>query len=411
MIERLFPDQRIRQHLCSGPLASYLDGFATVLTTLGYAKSMVKEKLRRVADLSRWLQRRELAVTALDEQRVEQFLTDRRRHPTGRGGPQACRRFLSYLRQLGCIPPPREAIDDSPLQRIEHDFAHFLASERGLKPTTVINYVPTIHRFLEERYGAGALRFDELSYRDVHHFLLRRAPNVSRGRAKLIVTALRSFFGFLHQRGDITTNLAGAIPAAANWRLTGLPRSLTPEQVENLLASCDLHTPLGLRDYAILLLLARLGLRAGELVALTLDDLDWETGTLLVHGKGERQEHLPLPQDVGKALENYLCHARPQCSSRRVFIRCHAPLCGFSSSAAIDDVVRRALARTGLDPAFKGAHLLRHSLATRMLRNGASLAEIGEILRHRHPETTQIYAKVDLSALRALAPPWPGDAI
>lgn len=225
-----------------------------------------------------------------------------------------------------------------------------------------------------------------------------------------MVTVLRSFFRFLYQRGHITSDLASAVPSVANWRLSQIPKSLRPDQVERLLASCDRQTPIGRRDYAILLLLARLGLRAGEVVALTLEDLDWETGVFTVHGKGNRREQLPLPEDVGEALVDYLRHSRPPCSSRRVFIRQRAPRQGFSSSAAIDDVVRRALARAGLNPPFKGAHLLRHSLATRMLGSGASLAEIGDILRHCCPETTQIYAKVDLSALRALAPPWPGGA-
>jgi len=155
-------------------------------------------------------------------------------------------------------------------------------------------------------------------------------------------------------------------------------------------------------------LLARLGLRAGEVVALTLDDFDWDSGTLIVHGKGKRQERLPLPEDVGEAVANYLRGSRPRCATRRVFIRLQAPHRGFNSSAAIDEVVRRALERTGLNPEHKGAHLLRHSLATRLLNNGASLEQIAQLLRHAHPQTTEIYAKVDLQALRALAQPWPG---
>jgi len=303
---------------------------------------------------------------------------------------------------------PRKKIDDSQLQRLEHEYARFLACERGLKPTTVSNYVPTVRRFLEERFGASALSLESITPRDIDGFLLRHTPALSRGRAKLVVTVLRSFFRFLRQRGDIASDLAGAIPSVPDWHLTGLPRSLGTAQVERLLASCDCRTTIGQRDYAILLLLARLGLRAGEIVALTLDDVDGDNGTLLVRGKGDRQERLPLPQDVGKALAAYLRGARATCSSRQIFIRCRAPVAGFSGSAAIDDVVRRALLRAGLEPAFKSAHLLRHSLATRMLSNGASLEEIGEILRHRHPETTQIYAKVDFNALRKLAPPWPG---
>jgi site-specific recombinase XerD len=226
-----------------------------------------------------------------------------------------------------------------------------------------------------------------------------------------MVTALRSFLRFLYQRGDITSDLASALPSVANWRLSHLPKSLLPEQVERLLASCDRQTAIGRRDFAILLLLARLGLRAGEVVALTLEDLDWEAGAFTVHGKGNRREQLPLPEDAGDALVDYLRHGRPPCTSRRVFIRGRAPHQGFSSSVAVCDVVRRALVRAGLNPPFKGAHLLRHSLATSMLRGGASLGEIGDILRHCRPETTQIYAKVDLDALRALTPPWPGGGL
>lgn len=411
MTEQYFTDPVAREHIYVGPLASCIDGFSARLASQGYAKSTAKEKLRLVADLSRWLHRGKLPVAALDERRVNQFLTYRRRDARVRHGDAAtCRMLLRYLRDLGSIPPPTEAIDDSPLHRIARDFRRFLASERGLSPATLINYLPTVQRFLAERFGSETLRLDALCPHDIHRFILHHAQRVSRSRAKLMVTALRSFLHFLHQRGDTTTDLAEALPSVANWRLSELPKSLTPEQIERLLASCDPRTTLGQRDYAILLLLARLGLRAGEVVALTLDDLDWEAGTFIVRGKGNRQERLPLPHDVGEALVNYLCHGRPRCATRRLFVRLQAPQRGFASSAAICDVVRRALARTGLDPAFKGAHLLRHSLATRMLRSGASLEEIGEILRHRHPETTQIYAKVDLNALCALAQPWPGGA-
>jgi site-specific recombinase XerD len=408
MIERLFPDPLAQQHLYGGPIGPYVDGFSAQLAVRGYAEATAKGKLRLIAHLSRWLERHDLSLVSLDEECVKQFLADPGPIQVRRGDARTCRMLLDYLRELGRIPPPTEVIDDTPLGRIESGFTHYLVAERGLSAATVINYSPTVHRFLEERFGAGEVELGELSAPDVHRFLLRQAPRVSRGRAKLMATALRSFFGFLRQHGDITRDLAGAIPATTNWRLTGLPLSIGPEQVEALLDSCDQDTALGQRDYAILLLLARLGLRAGEVVALTLDDLDWDSGTLIVHGKGQRQERLPLPEDVGEAVANYLHGSRPRCATRRVFIRLQAPHRGFSSSAAIDDVVRRALERTGLNPEHKGAHLLRHSLATRLLGSGASLEQIAQLLRHAHPQTTEIYAKVDLQALRALAQPWPG---
>ena len=195
----------------------------------------------------------------------------------------------------------------------------------------------------------------------------------------------------------------------ASWRLSQLPKSLPAAQVERLLACCDRSLPTGKRDYAILLLLARLGLRGGEVVAMTLEDLDWARGEMVVRGKGHRLERLPLPADVGAALACYLCDVRPVCATRRVFIRMQAPQQGLARTA-ICCIVRRALRRAGLNPEFKGAHLLRHSLATDLLRRGASLGEIGQLLRHRQPTTTQIYAKVDIAALRGIALPWPGGA-
>ncbi len=408
MIERLFPDPLAQQHLYDGPLGPYVDGFADHLATQGYAEATAKGKLRLIAHLSRWLERHDLPLATLDEESVKQFLADPGPTQVRRGDAQTCRMLLDYMRELGRIPPPAEVIDDTPLGRIESGFKHYLVAERGLSAATVINYSPTVQRFLKERFAAEEVELGELSPQDVHRFLLRQAPRVSRGRAKLMATALRSFFRFLRQRGDITSDLASAIPATTNWRLTGLPLSLGPEEVEALLDSCDQDTALGQRDYAILLLLARLGLRAGEVVALTLDDIDWDTGTLIVHGKGKRQERLPLPEDVGEAVANYLHGSRPHCATRRVFIRLQAPHCGFSSSVAIDDVVRRALERTGLDPEQKGAHLLRHSLATRLLGSGASLEQIAQLLCLTDTATTEIYAKVDLQALRALAQPWPG---
>jgi site-specific recombinase XerD len=301
-------------------------------------------------------------------------------------------------------------MDTTALGRIEQDFARFLSAERGLKAVTVAAYVRTVRCFLLQRFGQDEFQLDALRLQDVNRFILDRVRHVRRGYAKLMVTALRSFLRYLQQRGAITADIAAGVPSVANWRFSHLPKALTPAQVERLLRCCDRNTAMGQRDYAILLLLARLGLRAGEVVAMTLDDLDWQAGEFIVRGKGDRLERLPLPRDVGAALAHYLRYVRPPCSSRRVFIRMKAPHCGFSGAAAICDVVRRALWRAELDPDFKGAHLLRHSLATNMLRRGASLEQIGQLLRHRQANTTQIYAKVDVEALRAIALPWPGGA-
>jgi site-specific recombinase XerD len=408
-IETFFPDPTIRQRLYSGPLAAHIDVFAQRLTTGGYAASTAREKIRLIANLSCWLDHHKLTADSLNEPCICQFLDDRsRRGYTARDNAAFCRIFLAYLREIGCIPAAPTIIDDNPLYSIEHDYAKYLSQERGLAPTTLLNYLPIVHRFLTERFGTGPVRLKELRPQDIHQFILRRAYKVSPGHAKLIVTTLRSLFRYLHQRGDIAMDLTGAILGIANWRLAHLPTILTADQVEHLLACCDQSTPAGQRNIAILLLLARLGLRAGEVVAMTLDDIQWETGLLTIRGKGLRHETLPLPQDVGEVLAHYLRYLRPLCKTRRVFIRLKAPHQGFTTSAAICNIVQRALIRAELNPTCKGAHLLRHSLATRMLNNGASLAEIGDILRHRQLQTTQIYTKVDVKALRKLAQPWPG---
>ncbi len=300
---------------------------------------------------------------------------------------------------------------DDPVERIAQTYERFLLDERGVKPRTVTNYLPTVRRFLAEHFGGRDITLGSLSAQDANQFILREARRLGHARAKLVATILRSFLRHLHQRGAIPAALAGAVLPVTKWSLAGLPKALQPEEIQSLLSSCDRNTVAGRRDYAILLLLARLGLRGGEVSALTLDDFDWDAGIVNVSGKGQRREPLPLPGDVGEAVAGYLRNGRPPgCPTRRVFVRLRAPQRGFASTSAIDDIVCRALARARLAPPFKGAHLLRHSLATGMLRNGASLEDIGQILRHRHPETTQIYAKLDLEALRSVAPPWPGGA-
>ena len=390
-------------------MAGEIDGFAARLATQGFAHATAKQKLRLIGDVSRWLEVHEFSVDVLDEQKIEVFLLDRGRER--RGDAATCREFLSYLRERERIPAvTSDRSIAAPLERIERAYERFLVSERGLTTATLDNYLPTVRAFVVERFADEEVQLGLLVPQDANRFILRHAQRVSQSRAKLMVTALRSFLRFLYQRGDIAVDLAGAILPVMHWRLTALPKSLAPEQVESLLASCERSTIAGLRDYAILLLMARLGLRAGEVVAMTLEDLDWEAGVVTVRGKGQRRDPLPLPHDVGEALVSYLRSGRPTCTSQRLFVRLKAPHRGFTTSTAICDVVRRALARAEIDPPFKGSHLLRHSLACNMLRRGASLEDIGQILRHRHPETTQIYAKVDLEALRGLAPPWPGGA-
>ena len=410
MTEQFLADPEVRQRLHRGPLGLYVERFAQALFDQGYAGTTAKRKLVLISDLCHWLQTRRQALADLSESRIERFLRSRNgKKRLHRGDPPTLRQFLSFLREAGVIPTVDPEIEDSPIRRIENSFARHLSQERGLSQETLDAYLPVARRVLAEWFSDGKVVLSQLSPQHISGFILRYAHQLSPSSAQLMVTGLRSFLRFLHQKGEIETNLAAAVPTVARWRFTELPKFLKPEEAERLLQSCDQNTVMGKRDYAVLLLLARLGLRAGEIVHMNLDDIHWEAGELLVRGKSSREECLPLPHDVGEALAAYLRHGRPRCSSRRVFIRMHAPQQGFSGSAAVCEIVRRALSRAEINSRFKGAaHLLRHTLATTMLRAGASFPEIGEILRHQHPSTTEIYAKVDLSALRSIAQPWPG---
>jgi site-specific recombinase XerD len=317
---------------------------------------------------------------------------------------------LRYLRQSNITPPPSPAAPRNDIELIERAYEDFLLNERSLVPASVEQYLPVARRFLSHRFGSGKVWLKKLRASNVTDFVLHDSSRRGRRSAQLMATGLRSFLSFLLQQGRISTNLAAAVPTVAGWRLSELPRFLEAKQVERVLLSCDRRTKVGKRDYAILLLLARLGLRAGEVARLTLDDIDWRAGQLMIQGKGHRMDRLPLPQDAGQALAAYLQRGRPICSSRHIFIQRNAPHEPLAGPSSICNVVRAALTRAQIRSRHQGAHLLRHSLATTMLRNGASIAQIGQVLRHQLPQTTEIYAKVDLNALRSLALPWPGGA-
>jgi site-specific recombinase XerD len=307
-------------------------------------------------------------------------------------------------------PTESRVEEESALDGLMRRYLTYLKSERGLKQVTLDSYQRFIQRFLVEHFKDELPRLETLNASDISSFVQRHACSMTPKRAQLMVSALRSFFRFLLERGEIVTDLAACVPSVADWRLSTVPKYLGAEEVERLLSSCDQPTKVGRRDHAILLLLARLGLRAGEVVAMELDDIDWRAGQISVRGKGQQHDRLPLPQEVGDALATYLHRDRPSISTRRVFIRVRAPLRGFAGPVAISCIVRRAIQRADLPVLGKGvaAHLLRHSLATGLLREGASMPEIGEVLRHRSAATTEIYAKVDIGGLRSLAQPWPG---
>jgi site-specific recombinase XerD len=409
MIVRFDPQPEELLSLHIGPLGPHIESFAALVSHQGYCRQNGWQKVRLVADLSRWLERRGIILKQLDEQQIAAFFQARWKRVSRHSGDQATMiLLLRHLRQSHAVPVPPPPVARNDIELIERDYGKFLLQERSFMPASVGQYVPAARRFLFHRFPSGKVRLKKLRAKDITDFVLHDSANRGRRSVQLTAAVLRSFLSFLFQQGRIAPNLAAAVPTVAGWRLSELPRYLEAEQVEKILRCCDRRRKIGKRDYAILLLLARLGLRAGEVAYLTLDDINWQAGELLIRGKGAQVDRLPLLEDVGQALVDYLQKARPVCSSRRVFIQKHAPHEGLAGPSTVDNVVRVGLARAQVYSRHQGAHVLRHSLATRMLGNGASLAQIGQVLRHQLPQTTEIYAKVDLNALRGLVLPWPG---
>ena len=392
-----------------GPLEPYADGFRVELERLGYTPLTAATHVRLMAHLSRWLAREGADAPGLTPAMVDAYFAERRAagyagHVTGR----ALQPLAGYLRRLGVVPPPVPVAAPSPEERLLARYREYLIVERGLTETTADLNVRMVRPFLAGRAEAndGGLDLAHLRAGEVAAFVVTQSRQRPRS-VKRMVTALRSLLGFLHVEGIIGQPLATAVPSAAGWTQTGLPKALDGDQVAALLASCDPRTRTGRRDLAILTLLVRLGLRAGEVAALRLDDIDWRRGEITVRGKGNRHDRLPLPPDVGERIVAYLQDGRPEAAQgRAVFVRAQAPYRALASNA-VTTVVACAGRRAGLG--VIGAHRLRHSAATAMLRSGGSLTEIGQTLRHVRPLTTAIYAKVDLGALRQLARPWPGE--
>jgi len=408
MLKEFFKQGDFLDRLQRNPLREHLDSFATSLVEDAYAASTVRSKLLWVVELGCWLQEEQLTAAQLSEGMVDRFLKElRRRGRLRRGQGPTTLRFVEQLQSQGVIHRPEPVCDTSPLAELERQYERYLRTERGLTTATVVNYRPVAHGFLVHQFGDRPLCLDELTGSDISTYVLTHARCQSAKGAQLLVTALRSFFRFLLREAKIQIDLAACVPSVADWRLSSVPKFLTEEEIQRLLGACDRTTATGRRDYAVLVLLARLGLRAGEVVALVIDDIDWRAGEVMIHGKGLVHERLPLLTEPGEALAAYLRRDRPGTRSRRVFVRMKAPHSGFAGPSTVSTIVRRALERAGLHPPAKGAHILRHTLATGMLRRGASMSEIGQVLRHRSPNTTEIYAKVDLSGLRSLAQPWP----
>jgi integrase/recombinase XerD len=398
---------KVLRSFVRGPLEPHAAGFAEELLRQGYSRSSAGQQVCFIAHLDRWMSAGGVGLDRLSAPLIERYLAERRSAGyVEYRSVRALRPLLEFLAPLGVLPVP-QVVPPGPVEELLGRYRDYLIGERGLTSGTARGYVDFVRPFAATCLHGGVLDFASLTAADVTGFVLGACPGRAVGSAKLIVCSLRSLLGWLHVTGATPVSLAGAVPSVAGWRLSALPKGLEPGQLRRLLAACDRRTATGRRDYAIMLLLARLGLRAGEVAHLGLGDIDWRHGEVAIVGKGNRAERLPLPADVGAAIAAYLRRGRPgTAEGRSVFVRVHAPHRALTAGG-VTMVVFGAAQRAGLPKMH--AHRLRHTAATAMLRAGSPLPEVGQVLRHRSPLTTAIYAKVDRDALAVLARPWPPD--
>jgi integrase/recombinase XerD len=393
----------------TGPLAPHAGEFRLALAGQGHSTWSQGFHLHLMADASRWLEEHGLDASGLTDASASELMKDRRARGRARfRGMRGITPLLEFLRDAGVIPPPQAAGPDDEVARLAAEFASFLVTERGLRQQTVVRYAESARRFLRSLPAGGDGILAGLDAGAVQAFVIAESGRTGTGALKNRVTAIRSLLRFLHLRGLIPDPLDGAAPAAAGWHRPPLTRKIKPGDVAAILVSCDQDTHAGQRDYAIVVLLARLGLRAGEAAAIQAGDIDWRAGEILIRGKGGRDDRLPLPPDVGAAIAGYCTSARPAgAASRMLFLHSRAPYAPLTSSA-VSAVVKRACQRAGLEPA--SAHQLRHAAATAMRRAGAPLSEVAQLLRHRHDGTTSRYGTIDPDELGPVTSPWPGIA-
>ena len=409
--EEYLSSSRLFRRLRSGPHGRLVECYAARLVRDNLVRQGTWRCLNVVGGLLCWIAKHRRMLADLDERMVEQYLRHRATKQSIQPGDRAAlKRWLSLLREEGAIAPA-ELPPLTSHDRIFSEFDAYLRTERGLAPKSIVRHLPIIRRFLHEVCPAGDDDLGKISQQEVIRYIERHAQDWSPGTGKAMCWSLRAFLRYLHHQGLNSRALADCVPSIRRWKLASLPTFLPAAQVQKALDGCDRATPMGRRDYAILMMLAKLGLRADEVATLTLDDIDWRASEMLVRAKGRQRARMPIPPDVGAAIVGYLRNGRPKSSCRRLFIRALAPHVGFASGCAITMIAKTALDRVGIKGcAHRGAHIFRHSLATELLRSGATLTEIGQLLRHESHDTTRIYAKVDIEALRTLSLPWPGDA-
>jgi integrase/recombinase XerD len=398
------PRSRVARVRMRGPLAPFTEDLRTDLLGAGYTPLTVVNKLRSIGYVSRWLEVRGLDADDLTEQRLDEYLAERRE---GGGRWEVTRPalvpLLEFLRKQGLAPPPiAEPASSTGADKLLATFGSYLLEERGLVVTTADAYTFYARRLLERETPDGDVR--GLDVAAVTRAVRVEAANVSVASAQYFIVGVRAFLRFCHREGLTEVDLSAAVLSATGRRHSSLPRGIPQADAARMLQACDRDTPDGRRDYAALTVLLRLGLRATELVTLTLDDIDWRRGEMVVHGKGRREERLPLPADVGEALVAYLRHGRRRTPLREVFVSVIGPVKKLGRGA-VSGIVRRSCGRAGVPRV--GAHRLRHTVACEMVAAGTPLLEVGQVLRHRNLVTTLSYARVDVEQLRSLARPWP----
>lgn len=409
MLSEYFRSANRIRAIQSGPSGELIEHFAAALFQRGYAEVTGAHHVRAAEHFVRWASRRGIPVSDLDDEALSRFGRHLDRCRCGRYEGATRREILGgarlFLRHLQGVSDPdiREPQSGPSDPDLLNEFREWMRAQRGTHPLTLCNYSIPI-RALIRSCDADTRHLDA---RRLRQFVLTQSGG-SRWTATRCTTALRMFLRFLIAEGRCRAGLLGAIPVMAHWRLASLPKYLPPEDVERIIESCDASSPTGKRDRAILLLLARLGLRAGDIVQMRLRDIDWKGAWIHVSGKTRRQVRLPLTREVGEAIVEYLPHGRPRASTDAIFLRSRAPFRRFRGHPAVSVLVASAMRRAGIERPPRGAaHLLRHSIASSMLRHGASLQEISALLRHRCVETTAIYAKIDVRGLQQIAQPWP----
>ena len=409
-LEFFLKDIKTMSNLRCGKFGPYIDAYAQRLRDNGYNNEVACLQIRLIGDFERWLNKQHVPIAEITLSHINRFARNRgrRRAPTG-CDVSAPTNFLDFLLEIGAITTPGRNKNLSLHDSMLESFRQYMIQERANALSTVTNYQPFIRDFLEQRFASSnTLNYEALAAGDVVRFVQRHADRYGK-RAKLMVSALRAFFRFLQYKGHTRIDLSSTVPSVAQWSRASLPQAISPDQIERVISSRQGLTAVKRRDLAMLLLLARLGLRAGEVVSLRLEDIDWRQGCITVRGKGGTATRMPLPEEVGRALAEYVSKARPKTKLRSLFLSVRAPIRALKP-ASLSTRVMTAFDELGISSPKRGAHTFRHSLATNMLRSGCSLAEIAELLRHRSTQTTEVYAKVDINALRELALRWPGGA-